>query len=403
MKFPFYIARRYLFAKKSHNAINVITLIAVIGVMVCTMAFIIILSVFNGFDNLVTGMYNTFYSDLQVTPAKGKVIMADTIPLDKLIKIDGLEDYSLTLEDNVLMVYDERQWAGIIRGVDEKYKYVTGIDTTVYEGHYLDASTLPGAVVGRGVAHYLGIGLDFVSNLQLYVPKRTAGFSMDPNKTITQKSIRPVGKYAVQPEIDSKYILVPLSFARNLFQYENHYSSIEIAIKEKANPKVVKRQLEALLGDGYIVKNKLQQNELLYKTMRSEKWAIFFILTFVLIIASFNLLGSISMLIIEKKDDIQMLQYMGTQNRHIKKIYQFEGMLIAMAGLVIGLILGLGICYAQQKFGIIKLHGVFVIDAYPVQIKSVDIITVIITVSLIGYFASWYPVKRLIVKYLQQP
>ena len=398
MNFPLYIAKRYVKAKKSHNAINIITLISIIAVLLASAAFIIILSVFNGFDSLVTSMYGNFYSDIQITPEKGKVFSPDTIPLDKIRSIQGVKNYSTTVEDNALAIYDEKQWYVKVRGVDDNYKNVSGIDSLVYEGEYQLNTTGPRAIVARGVAIYLGIGLDFAENIKMVVPKKTERISYDPNKALNQKYIRAIGKFSVQPEIDNEYIIVPIDYARSLFEYTNEISTIELSIDATREKKILE-QLKATLPNGYIIRNTQQQNVLLFKTMQSEKWAIFLILSFILVIASFNLIGSISMLIIEKREDILMLRNLGASKRQTQRIYFFEGLLITSIGLISGVVLGLTICYVQQTFGLLKLQGMFVIDAYPVKIEFPDVILVMATVLSVGLFSSYYPVNRLIRKH----
>ena len=398
MNFPLFIANRYVKAKKSHNAINIITLISIIAVLLSSAAFIIILSVFNGFDTLVSQMYSDFYSDIQITPSKGKVFSPDTIPFNKLKEIKGIKAYSKTLEDNALAVYDKKQWYVTVRGVDDAYKAVSGIDNLIYEGTYNLDTLGPKTVVGRGVAIYLGIGLDFSENIKLVVPKKTARISYDPNKALNQKYIRAIGKFAVQPEIDNEYIFVPIDYARSLFDYTNEISSIELSIDPLQEKRII-QELKKIFPEGYSIRNTQQQNQLLYKTMQSEKWAIFVILSFILVIASFNLIGSITMLIIEKKADIIMLRNLGATKRQTQRIYFFEGLLITSIGMISGLILGLTICILQMKFGLLKLKGMFVIDAYPVKIEAIDIFIVISIVLSIGLFSSYYPVNKLIKKY----
>lgn len=398
MNFPFYIAGRYVKAKKSHNAINIITLISIIAVLLSSAAFIIVLSVFNGFDSLVSEMYSDFYSDIQITPEKGKVFSPDSIPFQQLKNIKGIKNYATALEDDALAIYDDKQWYVTVRGVDDNYTKVSGIDSSMYEGEYNLNTTGPRAVVGRGVAMYLGIGLDFAENLKLVVPKKTPRISFDPNKALNQKYIRAIGKFTVQPEIDNKYIFVPLSYAQNLFDYTNQVSSIEIRINA-TDEKSILQALETIFPNGYLIRNTQQQNQLLYKTMQSEKWAIFLILTFILVIASFNLIGSITMLIIEKKNDIIMLRNLGTTKKQTQRIFFFEGLLITSIGLFTGLTLGLGICFLQLKFGLLKLQGMFVIDAYPVKVEFTDVLLVIAIVLSIGLFSSYYPVKKVIKKH----
>lgn len=343
-------------------------------------------------------MYCNFYSDIQITPETGKVFSPDTIPFEKIKSIDGVKCYSSTLEDNALAIYDNKQWYVKVRGVDNTYKDVSGIDSLVYDGEYNLYTTGPRTVVGQGVAIDLGIGLDFAENIKLVVPKKSKHISYDPNKALTQKYIRAIGKFKVHPDVDNEYIIVPIDFARGLFDYSNEISTIELSIDAEKEKKILD-QLKTELPNGYVIRNMQQQNQLFFKTMQTEKWAIFVILSFILVIASFNLIGSISMLIIEKKEDILMLRNLGASKRQTQRIYFFEGLLITSIGMISGLSFGLIICFLQQKFGLLKMNGMFIIDSYPVKVEFPDVILVMVIVLSVGLFSSFYPVNRLIRKY----
>lgn len=402
MNLPLHIAKRYFFGKKSHNAINIVSGISLTAVVVVSIAFILIMSVFNGFDQLVQTMYNSFYSDLKIEPAEGKTFTLTRDELSKIQGISGIEATAEILEDNALLIYDDQQTAAMVRGVCENFTEVTRLDTMIYDGSYkLVIDGLPRAIVGRGIAYQLGIGLDFMANLKIYVPKRNAKNFRDPLRALTQKTIRPEGIFTTQPEIESKYIIVPLDFARDLFGYSDQISALEIKLTEDTSAEEVKSSIQEIIGSNFQIKTRYEQNELLYKTMKSEKWAIFFILAFVLVIASFNLVGSITMLIIEKKKDINILKSLGATKSTISWIFFSEGMLITTAGAVFGLILGSTICLIQQEFGLVKLqgNGAFIIDHYPVVLEIADIFIVLGTVLAIGAFSSWLPVKVLIKKY----
>ena len=403
MNFPLYIARRYVFAKKSHNAINIIAAISVIGIAVGTIAFIVVLSVFNGFDMVVKDLFNTFYADLQVVPKSGKTFVMNPDTLNLLKSMDGVEEVAQIVEENALVLYDEKQIAATVKGVDENYVKVTGIDTMMWDGEYKQwEGTTPYAVIGRGIKYMLNIDLKFFESLRLIVPKRTAKISLDPNRALNSKLIQPAGFFVSQPEIEIKYILVPIDFARALFDYTDEITSLEIKIRADANFNRVQRNIQQFLGKKLLVKNRVQQNELLYKTMRSEKWAIFFILVFILLVASFNVVGTLSMLIIEKKNDIQTLRNLGSNIRNIKKVFLLEGLIISFLGALTGLLIGTVICLIQQHFGIIKLRGSesFVIDSYPIKIMVKDIFLVLLAITSIGFFASWYPIRYITRKYL---
>ena len=345
-------------------------------------------------------MYSNFYADIQVTPNKGKVFSLTEEQLNNLNSVEGLKEVSFALEDNAPVKYNDRLWIGKVRGVSRNFNRVTNLDDNIYSGGYFDNKSY-NAIVGQGVSTYLGVELAFAENMIIYFPRKGTR-SNDPNKALKRKLAYPIGKFAVQAEIDAEYILVPLEFAQELYQVNNAYSSLEISVNNISNSDYVKEELEKLLGDDFVVKTKIEQNELLYKTMRTEKWAIFFILAFVLGIACFNLVGSISMLIIEKKEDVQTLKAMGATIKTIERIFFIEGLHITFIGTIIGLIFGLAVSVSQQLFGIIKLpgQGSFIIDAYPVKVMAGDILIVIITVSLIGLLSSVYPVKKLVKRFM---
>jgi lipoprotein-releasing system permease protein len=403
LNFPFYIARRYVFAKKSHNAINVIASISIIGIAVGTMAFITVLSVFNGFDSVVRSMFNSFYADFEIVPREGKTFVVNDSLLEKMKSIDKIVDIAKVVEENALLVYGDRQAVGSVRGVSDNYDEVTGIDTMIWEGEYsLRKESIPYAVVGRGIKYMLNMETDFFENLKLIVPHRIEKFSMDPNRALNTKIIRPSGFFTSQPEIEIKYIFVPIDFARSLFDYTNEVTALEVKANPSASLSKVQRALQEIAGSRLIVKNRIQQNELLYKTMKSEKWAIFFILVFILLVASFNVVGTLTMLIIEKKNDIQTLRYLGSNMQGIKRTFMIEGLIISFIGAITGLIIGSAICYIQQEYGIVKLKGAeaFIIDAYPVKIMFQDIFLVLCVVSCIGFLASWYPIRFITRRFL---
>lgn len=404
MNFPLYIARRYVFAKKSRNAINIISFISIVGISVGTLTFIVVLSVFNGFDVVVKSLFNSFYADIEVVPAEGKTFVVSPDTLQQLTSLKGVLDVSEITEENALVVYGERQTVAAVRGVDDYYDNVTGIDTMIWDGEYKlwDHGT-PRAVVGRGIKYMLNMDPNFLETIKLMVPKRTERISLDPNRSLNTRYLMPSGFFAGQPDIEIKYIIVPVEFARKLFDYApNELSALEIKTDPSINSTRLQKNIQQLLGESLKVKNREQQNELLYKTMRSEKWAIFFILAFILLVASFNVVGTLTMLIIEKKDDIQTLRHLGANMRTIKKSFLTEGLIISFLGAFAGLAIGTVICLLQQHFGIIKLKGgeSFVIDAYPVKILLRDIIMVLIAVSAIGFAASWYPIRFITRKYL---
>ena len=403
MKLPLYIAKRYLFAKKSRNAINVISSISVAGVTVGTMALIIVLSVFNGLETLVRSIFNTFDPDLKITPAEGKTFIPDSASLNLLASVNGVACYSLCVEENALLRYGDRQFVATIKGVDGNYAEVTGIDSSMWDGEFILRSDQGRqfAVPGIGVANYLGMRVNFVTPLNIYVPKRTGSVDLDPENAFIRNYIFPSGIYQVEQEFDSKYVFVPVDFARELLEYKSEVTSLEIKFEEGAREADVQRDVTKIFREGYIVQNKYEQQEIFYKVMRSERIAIFFILTLILIIASFSIIGSLTMLIIEKERDIGILRSLGADNMLIRKIFIFEGWLISIIGAVAGIILGFLICWIQQKYGIVTLQSdSLIVNAYPVEMKVRDFIIVPLTVLLIGFWAAWYPVRFLTKKYL---
>ncbi|MGD0583720.1 MAG: FtsX-like permease family protein [Bacteroidales bacterium] len=404
MRLSVYIAKRYLLAKKSRNVINIISAVSVTGVAVGTMALIIVLSVFNGLESMVNSIFNTFDPELKITAVHGKVFDADPARLLRLSELKGIEAWSATLEENALLMYEKKQFIATIKGVDENYSRVTGIDSAMTDNDKFSlwsTGKRPQAVVGAGVANNLGLNVSFISQLQIWVPKRTGSVNLDPEEAFIKRYITPAGIFRVEHDYDSRYVYIPLEFARELLEYDNQVSSVEIKTSRQSNIDRVKREVKKIFGPEYFVRNRFEQQEIFYKVMRSERLAIFIILTLILLIASFNIIGSLTMLIIEKERDIEILRSLGADNTLIRKIFIFEGWLISITGAVMGIIFGFLICWLQQRFGLLKLNSeTLMIQAYPVVMKLKDFIVVPVTVLLIGYWAAWYPVRFLTKKYL---
>ena len=405
MKLSLYIAKRYLFAKKSRNAINIISTVSVAGVAVGTMALIIILSVFNGLETMVSAIFNTFDPDIKITAAEGKTFIADTARLKLLANVKGLSCYSLTIEDNALLKYGSRQFIATIKGIDENYAMVSNIDSSMWEGDFILKSDKgrPYAIPGIGVAQYLGIRVNFITPLEIIFPRKTGGTNFNAENSLNHKFIFPSGIFEVEKEYDSRYVYIPLDFARELTEIDKGVTTIEIRFKKHAETDAVQKDIIKIFGKGFKVQNRYEQQAIFYKVMRSERLAIFFILTLILIIASFNIIGSLTMLIIEKERDIEILKSLGADNNLIRKIFIFEGWLISIIGALSGIILGFIVCWLQQTYGLVKLQSQsLIMDSYPVVMKIKDFIIVPGTVLLIGYWAAWYPVRYLTKKYLNK-
>jgi len=405
MNFPLFISKRYLVAKKSKNAINIISMISIVGVTVGTAALIVVLSVFNGFDGVIKSMYNSFDPDLKLTPASGKVFSINDKRLQKIREHEAVYDIAESLEDNALLRYDEQQYPAIVKGVSDNFSDISGVDTMLVVGDFiLKHKNNPYAIVGQGVAHFLSLNINYIDPLVIYVLKRDAKVSMNPEQILNRNYIFPSAVFGIQQEFDTKYVLVPLDFARDLFDYPNELSAFEIKLKPGYNLKQVQNEITEIAGADYQVQNRYQQHETFYKIMKSEKFYIFLILTFILIIASFNIVGSLTMLIIEKKEDIATFRSLGADLKTIRNIFFTEGWLITIVGAVLGLILGGFICWLQIKFGFVRLQGAgsFIIDAYPVKLIWTDFAIILITVAFIGYMAAWYPVRYITKRFVIQ-
>ena len=394
------IARRYFFSRKSQRVINIISLISIIGVSIGTAALIIVLSVFNGFEGLIKQLYNSFDSDLRITINEGKSFTNQDVKVDELKKIDGVKYVVSVVEENVLVKYRDKQVTATIKGVSENYSNATGIDSMIVDGKMLlQRGDTDYAVVGGVIAYNLQMSMnDPFTQLEIYAPRRTATSFTNPEEAFYKRYVSPTGIFAIQQEFDSKYIIVPLRFANEIFEYDNHLTAIEIATNPGTDVEELQSNIQKKLGSKFIVKNRYQQHELIYRIMKSEKWAVFLILTFILVVAAFNVISSLTMLVIDKKKDIAVLQSFGADVTMLRRIFLFDGLLITLTGALSGLFIGFVICILQQKFGLIALggSGSFVIDAYPVKMIITDFLYVFASVAVIGLLAAWYPSKRLI-------
>ncbi len=404
MNFPFFIAKRYFLTRKLRNVINIISLISVVGVAIGTMALVVILSVFNGFDELLERSYSSFDPDLKIEPVSGKVFsLQDNEKIDSLKKMESVAVFTEVLEENALIKYDDKQYIGRIKGVEDNFNDLTGIDSMIVNGEYaLRAENKDMAVIGQGVAYYLSVSLNFMEPLIIYIPERGQTSMVNPQQAYNRKYIFPIGIFSIQADYDVKYVIVPLHFARDLLEYDDEVSALELKIKEEYKIETVQQEIKELIGPSFEVKNRNEQHALFHQVMQSEKLYTFVILTFILIVASFNIIGSLTMLIIDKKDDIVILRSLGAHINSIKRIFFLEGWMISILGAVIGVGSGIFICWLQETFGLIRLgtSGSFMVDNYPVEIQFLDVFLVFITVLAIGFLASYYPVRYITRKYI---
>jgi lipoprotein-releasing system permease protein len=374
-----------------------------LGVAVGTFALVIVLSVFNGFEGLVKTFFSAIDPDLRITPVAGKFFDPGIIDTAAIKRNPDVIFYCETIEEMAMLKYENRQYPGaVVKGVSSTYSSVTSIDSMVVDGSFvLENQDFNYTVVGQGVAHFLGIRSLLDKPIIIFAPKKGERISLNFTQALNQMSVLPAGIFSILEEVDSRYIFVPLRFAADLFDVGNKLSAIELKIKSEADMKSAQKSIQKIAGSDFLVKNKYQQHDTLFKTMKSEKWATYFILVFVLLIASFNILGSLTMLIIDKRDDISILRSMGADNTLIKRIFIIEGWLISLAGSIVGLFSGIFICLLQIWFGIIKLPGTgsFVISSYPVEIHVFDLALIFIIVTGIGFIAAWYPVRHISGKY----
>lgn len=402
MNFPFYIARRYLFSKKSHNAINVISAISVCGVALATLALVCTLSVFNGFQDLVASFFTAFDPELKITAVRGKVFDGQDPRVLALKQMPEVAVYSESLEDNAMVQYQGRQAMAVIKGVEDNFDRLTPIDSILFGRGSLTLhdEVADYAIPGIQLLSALGSGIRFLDPLEIYAPKRGAKVNVaNPSTAFVSGNLFSSGLvFAVnQEKYDASYILTSLAFARRLFQYDTEVSSVNLRLKPDADIDAVKRKLQDRLGEEFRVQDRYEQQADTYRIMRVEKLISYLFLTFILVIACFNVIGSLSMLIIDKCEDVVTLRNLGADDNQIVRIFLFEGRMISFFGAFIGVVSGLLLCWIQQTFGLIRLgsSGSFVVDAYPVSVEAMDVIIVFVTVLLVGFLSVWYPVRYL--------
>ena len=403
MNLPFYIARRYLFSKKKHNAINIISGISVCGVALATLALVCTLSVFNGFQDMVAGFFTAFDPELKITIREGKVFEPQGAAFQEVRSLPEIGVWTETLEENAMVQYKDRQAMAIIKGVEDNFEELTSIDSLLYgAGEFiLHDSIVDYGVLGVELISELGTGLQFVDPLQVYAPKRNVRVNMaNPSASFNRDYLFSPGVVFVvnQQKYDARYILTSLSFARNLFNYDTEVSAVELKLKPGADVTAVQRKITRILGDEFVVLDRYEQQADVFRIMEIEKFISYLFLTFILAIACFNVIGSLSMLILDKREDVETLRNLGADDRLIARIFLFEGRLISLFGALSGIVLGLLLCYIQQRFGIISLgggNGSFILDAYPVSVHVTDVVLIFITVITVGFLSVWYPVHYL--------
>ena len=389
-----------MLSKNSRNAVNIITGISISGVAVVSMALIIVLSVFNGFEKLIHSLYSSFDPDIKLTIVKGKSFVPDGALYEELLKMPEVAGVTKVLEEKALVRYGKQEMIAVIKGVDETFEETSDIKKAIVRGAYFNE--LQGksfGIAGQGVVNELSLGIgDVLSPLFIYVPKPGKKISTDPSKEFSTGQVYISGAFSIQADLDNQYLILPLEKVSRLLQKEGQISALEIALTSDADHFAFQELLRERFGDAYNVKNRFEQHETLYKIMKTEKWAIFMIFTFILIIATFNIVGSLTMLIIDKKEDLKTLWNMGANIDTIRSIFIYEGMLITGVGAIIGIVLGGVICLLQEHVGLLQLgngDGSFVVSNYPVAMHWEDLIVVLFIVMAIGALAARFPVRRI--------
>ena len=399
MRLPLFIANRYLLAKKSHNLINIITWISILGISVGSFALIVVLSAFNGLEKVISSMNNRLTPDLQIAAVKGKTIDLTVFPLGQLKDIQGVDYVIPTIIEDALFRANDKQHIGQVKGVGVEYQEIGRMNDIVFgdNGFQLSDGEYDFAVPGAGVAWYLGINAyNPYAMVRIYVPKRGNASLMSLENSFNSDVLTVRSVFSTEQEQDEKLVLVPFDWISELLEYENKASNVELFTAPNADINKVKKEVKTIIGEDFTVKNQQEQQETLYKIMRSEKWAVYVILTFILILATFNVVGSLSMLMIDKRKDTEILKSMGADNRLIQRIFLNEGLLISVAGGIIGLLLGIILVLLQQQFGFVKFGtgGNYVVDAYPVLLKLKDVLLIFATILVVGCTSAFLTVRH---------
>lgn len=401
MNFPFYIARRYLFSKKSTNAINVISGISAVGVAVATMALVVTLSVFNGFHDMVASLFTQMDPQIKITPVMGKVVAADDSLLTRIRQLPQVDVATEVMEDQALAVYGDRQAMVRLKGVEDNFDKLTHIREVLEgDGDYaLHAADMSYGILGMGVAYQLGTGYTYEHPLKIYAPRREGQLNLaNPQDGFVEDELYSPGVlFSIkQGKYDKRYIITSIAFTRQLFDQQGMLSSLELRLKPGSNFEQVKAEMQEIAGDRFLVRDRYEQQDDTFRIMKIEKLMAYIFLTFILVIACFNIIGSISMLMIDKKNDVVTLRNLGASDKQIIRIFLFEGRMISVLGAVAGIAVGLLLCWLQQEYGIVRLgksEGSFIVDAYPVSVHPWDVIIIFLTVITVGFLSVWYPVR----------
>ncbi len=408
MNLSYKIARRYLFSKKSHSAINIISMVSVSGVAIATLALVCTMSVFNGFQSVISSLYCAFDPQLKITAVKGKTFDTNNDKIRQLKTWKEIAVCTEVIEENALVRYKDRQVTATLKGVSDNFKQLSRIDSLLYDGKFILSDNIAQyATVGAGLSMSLGVGANFINPLEIYAPKRNGKINLaNPASAFNTNYAYVTAIFSVnQPKYDESMIIVPIKFTQELFDYTTQVTAIELKLAPNQNTNAIQTKLADYLGDNYKISNQYEQQEESYKMMQIEKWMTFLILCFVLMIAVFNIIGSLSMLILDKQADVATLRSLGANNQLISRIFLFEGWMISAIGAFSGIILGLILCFFQQKFGLLRLSsnvGAFIIDAYPVKVIWTDLVIILASVFVVGFFSAWYPVKAMQKRWLNQ-
>ena len=407
MNLPLYIAKRYLFAKKKHNAINIISAISVCGVALATLAMVCTLSVFNGFHEMVEGLFTAFDAPLKITATQGKVFSKEDSRIQQILQMAEVETAMPTIEENAMVQYKDKQLMVTIKGVDDSFTQITEIDSILYgrQQFLLEEEGVDYGILGMGVASSLGTGLQFVDPLLVIAPKQHVRVNIaNPGAAFARGYLHSPGSLFLvnQEKYDTQYILTSIDFACQLFGYHDEVSAMELKLKSGTNERRVQAKMREVLGNDFQVQNRFEQQADVFRIMEIEKFISYLFLTFILIIATFNVIGSLSMLIVDKREDAQTLRNLGASNKLIERIFMFEGWLIAAYGAIAGIVAGVVLCLIQHYFGIISLGNNFIVESYPVSVHLTDVLLIFITVLAVGALSVIFPVKYMSQRLMQR-